>query len=162
MGQSGDASMVDNMLDIVLAEALHAAQHHGCGLKADGAVGGVRDHACGLFNQVERAEVGFVVEDALEQRGQLTETDAAGDTFAAGLCVAQAQERKCHVNRAKPRGTGCNAVFHVPVQTLDDGLRLAGRFDIQSAHGLIPPCADRVRSAVLIFRQSNILQVLRL
>lgn len=88
LGQSGDAAMVNHVLDIVFPEALHAAQYHLSRLGADGAVGRSGNDARGLFDQVDGFEVCLTVEYRLDQSGQLTQTDTAGRALAAGLRVA--------------------------------------------------------------------------
>ena len=115
------AAAVLNMRHIVVAEALHALEHHARRLVADGAVRRVLNNARGLFYKVNRLRRRSRVQHAFQQLGQLSQTDAARNTFAAGLCMAQAQERKRHIYRTKPRRTCADTPFYVAIKPLDNG-----------------------------------------
>lgn len=134
LGQSGDAAMVNHVLDIVFPEALHAAQYHLSRLGADGAIGRIGNDARGLFDQVDGFEICLTAEYRLDQSGQLTQTDTAGRALTTGLRAAQTQERERHVDWAQSRRAGGNAAFYVTVETFHHCLCAAGRLDVHSAH----------------------------
>ena len=123
------AAAVLNMRHIVVAEALHALEHHARRLVADSAVRRVLNNARGLFNKVNRLRRRSRVQHAFQQLGQLTQTNAARNTFAAGLCMAQTQERQRHIHRTQTRRTGADAPLDIAVQAGNDGLSLARRFN---------------------------------
>ena len=126
VAQAADAAAVEHMLLIVLPEAPHPPQHHVGGLIADGAVGGVGDHLGGALDQADGFQGGGAVQDLLDEHRQLPQPHPAGDAFAAGLGVAEAQKVQGHVHRAQPRLTGADAPPHVPVQIVQHGLGPVG------------------------------------
>ena len=115
------AASVLHVRQVVLAEALHALKHHARRLVADGAVCCVLNDTRGLFDEVDGLRRGGRVQNAFQQLGQLTEADAARNTFAAGLRMAQAQERKRHIDRAQSRRTCADTSFYVTVKPLNNG-----------------------------------------
>ena len=88
------------MLLIVVAEALHAVEHQTRRIASDGTVGTVDDHARHALNDRNGLHRGLALEHLLHQLGELTETDAAGHTLAAGLRVAEVQKALGKVHRA--------------------------------------------------------------
>ena len=117
------------MLLIVLPEALEAHQDHVGGVNADGAVRRILNDTGGFLDQVNGLRCCGGVQHLLEQSGQLSQTDAARNTFAAGLCMAQTQERQRHIHRTQTRRTGADAPLDIAVQAGNDGLSLARRFN---------------------------------
>ena len=75
-----------------------------------------------------------LVENALDQRLQLGQADAAGHTLAAGLGVAQAQKIQRHIHRAEPRRVGGDAVPHVAAEVVDHLLGAVRGLDGKSGH----------------------------
>ena len=128
LGQTAGAAVVGDVLDIVVAEALDAAQNHVGGFVADGTVCGVRDGFRRLFNAVDGFQCCTLAEDIVHQACELSETDAAGGTFAAGLCMAQLQEAEGNVNGTQSRGAGGDTPLQILVQALDNGLCLIRGF----------------------------------
>ena len=139
LGQSARTAVVLDMFDVIVAEALDAAQNHGGGLIADGTVGGIRNGARGLFDPRNGVQRRAFAEDVVHQVGELAESDAAGHTLAAGLGMAELEEAKRDINRAESRRAGGNTPFEVLIQTLDDLLRLIRGFQTESAqiHSLL-------------------------
>ena len=115
--------------EVVIAEALHALQNHAGSLIADGAVRRILNNTGGFLDQVNGLRCCGGVQHLLEQSGQLPQTDAARNTFAAGLCMAQTQERQRHIHRTQTRRTGADAPLDIAVQAGNDGLSLARRFN---------------------------------
>ena len=118
-----------HMGEVVIAKALHALEHHAGGLVADGAVRRILNDTGGFLDQVNGLRCCGGVQHLLEQSGQLSQTDAARNTFAAGLCMAQTQERQRHIHRTQARRTGADAPLDIAVQAGNDGLSLARRFN---------------------------------
>ena len=133
--QARQTSMVLDVLLVVVAEALQSVQHQPGRIAADGAVGGVQRGTGGLFDDVDSAHVGGAVQHRGDELAQLPQTDAAGHALAAGLCVAQMQERQRHVHGAQTRGTGGDAALYIAVEVIYHGLRAAGTLDVKSAQG---------------------------
>ena len=96
--QTGQTSMVLDVLLVVVPEALQTVQHKPCRVPADGAVGGVHDGAGGLLDNGDGAHVGGAVQHRVDELAQLPQTDAAGHALAAGLGVAQLQKRQRHIH----------------------------------------------------------------
>ena len=113
--QTEQAAAVFNMGDIILPEALYALQHHARSFIADCAISGIQNDTCGLFDQVDGVDRCSRIQNVFQQCSQLTEADAAWDTFAAGLCMAKAQKRQRHIHRAQPRRTGTDAAFDIAI-----------------------------------------------
>ena len=91
--QPEQAAAVFNMGNVVLAEALYALQNHARRFIADRAIRSILNDACGFLNQVDRIAGSGRIQYAFQQGGQLPQPDPAGDTFAAGLCMAEAEKR---------------------------------------------------------------------
>ena len=118
-----------HMGEVVIAKALHALQNHAGSLIADGAVRRILNNTGGFLDQVNGLRCCGGIQHLLEQSGQLPQTDAARNTFAAGLCMAQTQERQRHIHRTQTRRTGADAPLDIAVQAGNDGLSLARRFN---------------------------------
>ena len=88
--QGADAPAVMGVFLIILPEPAHTLQHHGGGLVTDGAVCGIHDGGGRLLNQVDGSFRCSLVQNAFQQGFQLGKSDAAGNTLAAGLRMAQA------------------------------------------------------------------------
>ena len=127
--QAEQAAAMLHMREIVLAEALHALQNHARGFVTDRAVCGILDNAGGFFDQVNGFDRGGGVKYAFEKRGELAESDAARNAFAAGLCMTQAKERERHIDRTKARGACAQTTLNITVQAFDNCLRAARRLD---------------------------------
>ena len=127
--QSPQAAVVENVLLIVVPEALQAHQHQIGGIDADGAVRRVHDDLGGVFDAAENADLRLTFQYFTNHVGKLGEADAAGYTLAAGLGLAQIQEVQGHVHRAQPRRAGSDPPLHIAVQLLHHGLCLIGHFD---------------------------------
>ena len=82
-----------HMGEVVIAKALHALQNHAGSLIADGAIRRILNNTGGFLDQVNGLRCCGGIQHLLEQSGQLPQTDAARNTFAAGLCMAQLQKR---------------------------------------------------------------------
>lgn len=104
LGQSGDAAMVNHVLDIVFPEALHAAQYHLSCLGANGAVGRSGNDARGLFDQIDGFEVCLTVKYRLDQSSQLSQTDTAGRALTAGLRVHRRRKESAMSTGHSPGG----------------------------------------------------------
>ncbi len=126
--------MTQDVLLVVVPEALQAHQDELRRVNADGAVGGVHDGLSRLLDAVDGAHFGLSVQNRLQHVGQLSQPDAAGNAFATGLRMAEIQKIQRHVNGAQTRRAGRDAALHAAVKLVDHGLSLAGRFDIKSAH----------------------------
>ena len=124
---------MQDMLFVVVAEALQTVHHQACGIAADGAVGGVDDTAGGFFDDVNGLHGGGTVKYLGNQLRQLPQADTAGHALAAGLCMAKLQKAQRHIHRTQTRGTGGNAPLDVTIQIIHHSLCTAGRFDIKSA-----------------------------
>lgn len=95
--------------------------------------------ARGLFNGVDCGHRTGAVENLTHQCTQLSKTNAAGHTFAARLRVTQLQKGQGHIDGTQSRRTGRDSALHILVQPVNDSLRLARGFDIQSAQGWLTP-----------------------
>ena len=146
--------MAEDVLLIVVPEALEAHEHQLGGIDADGAVSGVHDGLGGLLNAAEDLNVRLAVQYLPQHLGQLPKTDPAGHALAAGLGVAQLQEVQSHVDGTQARGAGGDPVLYIPVELIHHRLGLAGGLDIQSAHGAFTPfsttCAVRQSRAAFL------------
>ena len=131
--QARQTAVVLHVLLVVIPEALQPLHHQTGGVTADGTVGGVDDTAGGLFDDGDGLHGSLAVQHLIDQQRQLPQPDPAGDTFAAGLCMAQLQKRQGHIHRTQARRAGGNAPLHIPVKPFHHGLGPAGCLDIQSA-----------------------------
>ena len=148
--------MVEDVLLVVVPEALEPHQHQLGGVDADGAVGSIHNGLGRAFNPVENPDIGLSVQHLPQHLGQLSQTDPAGHALAAGLGVAQLQEIQSHVNGTQARRAGGDPMLHVPVELIHHRLGLAGSLDVQSAHGvpslLFPQrCRRQGREAMLTY-----------
>ena len=132
--QAAQAAVMENVLLIVIPEALEPHQHQLRGVDADGAVGGVHDGLSRLLDAVDDLDVRLTVQHFLHHFRQLAEADTAGDAFAAGLGMAQVQEVQRHVNGAQARRAGCDAPLHVAVKLVYHRLGLVRGLDVKTAH----------------------------
>ena len=112
-----------------IAEALHALQNHARRLVADRAVRCILNDTRRLFDQVDGFARSGGIEDRFQQGGQLSQPNAAGDAFSAGLRVAQTQERQRHIDRAEARRAGADTVFDITVKAFYNSLRPPGSLD---------------------------------
>ena len=128
--QTAQAAVAEDVLLIVIPEALNTHQHQPGSLDADGAVGSVYDGLGGALDELHRLHRGLTVQHVLEQLRQLAQTDTAGNAFAAGLGVTEVEEIPGHVDGTKARRAGGNTALHIPVELVYHGLGAAGGLDI--------------------------------
>lgn len=138
--EPSQAALVEDVLLVIIPEALQTIQHQPGGIAPDGAVRRIDDAAGGLLNGDQGVHGGCAGEHLLQEHGKLPQADAAGHAFAAALGVAQAQKAQRHIHRAQTRGTGGNTPLHVAIEVFHHGLGPAGRLDIQPAHTESTPC----------------------
>ena len=145
--QPGETPVVTDVLDIVVAEALQPVDDEPRGIAPDGAVGCIDNGARRLFDDGERLHGGGAVHNLLDQQRELPQTDAAGDTFTAGLCVAQLQKGQRHIHGTQARGARGNPALDVAVEIIHHGLGAVLGFDVQSAQSislLLPAAAETI------------------
>ena len=128
------AAVVEDMLLVIVPEALEAHEDQAGGVGADGAVRRVHNDLGGFLNPPEDAQIRLPVQHLPDHVGQLGQSDAAGHALAAGLGPAEVQEIQGHVHGAEARRAGRDAPLHVPVELLHHRLGLAGGLHFQSAH----------------------------
>lgn len=126
-----------DVLLVVVAAADQALIDHAGRLMADGTVGGFHDGKGRILHHGQSFHGGLAVQHIRNQMLQLQQADEAGCIFAAGLRVAQLQERTGDIHRAKPRRAGLNTAFQFLVQLFDHQLRPAGGRHFQSAHTIL-------------------------
>ena len=143
--QRSKAAVVLHMVHIIVTEALKAAQDELRCVTADRTVRRGNDRARRSFDGVNGHHCAGSVQNLSHQRGKLAKADPARHTFAARLRVAELQERQRHVNGAQSGRAGRDSAFHVLVQPVNDCLRPAGSFNIQSAQGFLTPSVLRSR-----------------
>ena len=83
--------MMENVLLIVVPKALETHQDQLRRIYADGTVRRVHNDLCGLLQMPQHPQIGVSVQNLREHIGQLGQSDAAGNAFAAGLRPAQVQ-----------------------------------------------------------------------
>ena len=132
--QAAQAAVMEDVLLIVIPEALQAHENQVGGVNADGAVRRVHDDLGSGLDPVQDLQLGLALQHLPDHVGKLGQADAAGHALAAGLGLAQVQEIQRHVHRAQARRAGGDPPLHVPVQLLHHGLCLAGHLHFQSAH----------------------------
>ena len=132
--QAAQTAMVRNMFFIVAAKSMQPHENQLGGVDSDGTVRGICDDLSRCFDSAQNTEVRFSVQYLTQHAGQLRQSDAAGDAFPAGLCLAQVQEIQCHIYRAQSGRAGRNAAFHIPVQLLNNFLSMPWYFYFQSTH----------------------------
>ena len=145
--QPGETPVVADVLDIVVAEALQPVDDEPRGVAPDGAVCCIDNGTRRLFDDGERLHGGGAVHNLLDQQRELPQTDAAGDTFTAGLCVAQLQKGQRHVHGTQARGARGDAALDVAVEVIHHGLGAVLGFDVQSAQSislLLPAAAETI------------------
>ena len=157
------------MRNVLVAEALEAAQHHRRSLPADGAVRGILDVARQTLDVRKRLHRAAALEHVGQIGFQLPQPDAAGHALAAGLCVAKAEEIQRQIDRTKPGRAGDNATLEILVQPLDRCQRLVFDGDSESAHTmssrwwkcsrLVKPCRAPDSPLNLLFPLYSILIV---
>ena len=87
--QTAGTAVVAYVFLIIVAEALHATQHHAGSFIANGAVCGFQNGAGCALDAVNGFQCCALAQHVIHQVGKLAESDAARGAFAAGLCVAQ-------------------------------------------------------------------------
>ena len=92
-----------------------------------------------IFNEIERRFVRVAVQEALQQAVQLPQADPAGGALAAGLAVAQLDERAREVDRADADSVGLQTAAEVGIQRVDDALRGGRGRNRKSAQERVPP-----------------------
>ena len=132
--QTSQAAMVEDMLLVVVPEALQTHQHQIGGVDADGAVRRVRNDLGGGLDPVQDLQLRLTLQHLPDHVGELGQADAAGHALAAGLGLAQIQKIQRHIHRAQARRAGGDPPLHIPVQLFHHGLGLAGHLYFQSAH----------------------------
>ena len=158
-----------HMRNVLVVEALEAAQHHRRGLPADGAVRGILDVARQTLDVRKRLHRAAALKHVGQIGFQLPQPDAAGHALAAGLCVAKAEEIQRQIDRTKPGRAGDNATLEILVQPLDRCQRLVFDGDSESAHTmssrwwkcsrLVKPCRAPDCPLNLLFPLYSILSV---
>ena len=138
MAQVAETAVVEDVLLIVLPEALEAHQDHVGGVDADGAVRRVDDDLRRDLDVVEDVGVRLTLQHLLQHVGQLGEADAAGNALAAGLGPAEVQEVQRQVHRAETGRARGDPLLHIPVELLHGGVRLAGGLYLESTHVIRP------------------------
>ena len=128
------ATPMEDMLLIVVPEALDALDDHPGGLLADGAVRGGEYALRGPLDQVQGLQLRGAVQDRFHQVLQLSQADPAGSAFPAGLGMADMQEAPGQVHRTEARLARLDSPFRIPVQLLHRLLRTVFGVDTQSAH----------------------------
>ena len=131
--QTGQTPVVADVLLIIIPESLQTVDHQTGGVATDSAVGGIDDGTGRLFDDVQGGHRGAAVQHLLDELAQLSQTDTAGDAFAAALGVAHLQKGVGHVHRAQAGRAGLNMPFHITVQVFQHRLCAAGGFDVKSA-----------------------------
>jgi len=134
-GQACQTSVMLDMLDIIVPEALQTVHHQAGGVTADGAVGGVDDAVGRLFDDGQGGQIRLAVQHHFDQLGQLPQADTAGHALAAGLGVAQLQKGQRHIHRTQTGRRRRDAALYVAVEVIHHSLRFAGGFDVKSAQG---------------------------
>lgn len=133
------------------------------------AVGCIDNGARRLFDDGERLHGGGAVHNLLDQQRELPQTDAAGDTFTAGLCVAQLQKGQRHIHGTR-RGARGNPALDVAVEL---STTVWARFWVlmssllKAFHSFCPPQRKRYRKGGLMlllrmaqnFSDVNLLQI---
>lgn len=132
--QAAEAAVPQNMLLIVIPEALKPLENHRGRLTSDGAVGGIHNHPRRLFQEAKGVETGLSIKHLLEQTGQLPKSDAAGNTLSTGLRMTEVQKREGQVNRTESRRTCGDAALYIAVESFHDHLGAVGGNDLQSTH----------------------------
>ena len=128
------AAAMEDMLLIVVPEALDAFQDHAGSFLSDGAVRAGKDALGGLFDQVQGLQFAGAVQHGLHQVFQLSQADPAGGAFPAGLGMADMQEALGQVHGAETRLACLYAPFRIPVKLLHRLLGAVFGHDTQSAH----------------------------
>ena len=91
VSQRTEAAVVEDMLLKILPKAPDTGENQVCGVNADGTVRRVHNDLCGLLQMPQHPQIGVSVQNLREHIGQLGQSDAAGNAFAAGLRPAQVQ-----------------------------------------------------------------------
>ena len=132
LAHPAETAVAQDMLFIVVAEALHAVEHQTRRIASDGTVGAVDDHARHALDDRNGLHRSLALEHLLYQLRELTETDAAGHALAASLRMTEVQKALREVHRAQSRGARSDTPLHIAVQPVDNGLCMGGRHDIKS------------------------------
>ena len=132
LAHAAKAAVAQNMLFVVVAEALHAVKHQARRIAANGAVGAVDDHTRHALDDRDGLHRGFALEHLLHQLRELAEADTAGNALAARLRMAEIQKALGQVHRTQSRRACGDTPLHIAVQPVDDGLGMGGRHNIES------------------------------
>ena len=132
LAHAAKAAVAQNMLFVVVAEALHAVKHQARRIAANGAVGAVDDHARHALDDRDGLHRGFALEHLLHQLRKLAEADTAGNALAARLRMAEVQKALGQVHRTQSRRACGDTPLHIAVQPVDDSLGMGGRHNIES------------------------------
>ena len=132
LAHAAKAAVAQDVLFIVVAEALHAVKHQARRIAANGAVGAVDDHARHALDDRDGLHRGFALEHLLHQLRELAEADTAGNALAARLRMAEVQKALGQVHRTQSRRACGDTPLHIAVQPVDDGLGMGGRHNIES------------------------------
>ena len=128
--QVAQASVVMDVLPVVVREATDAVQHQLGGMAADGAGGGGGDGLGGLLDKLHVPGLCPSLQHIAQQDGQLTQANPAGDALPAGLGVAEVQKVHGHVHRTQARRRRGDAPLHVVVELVYHHLRPIRGFDV--------------------------------
>ena len=110
--KAAEAAVMENMLHIVIAEAMDAVENDSCCLTTYGAVGAGNNNLGGFLDKSNGLGSACSIENIIYKSVYLSETNAAGNALTAGLSLTHGQEAKSHINRAKSGRRGCNAALY--------------------------------------------------
>ena len=132
LAHAAETAVAQDMLFIVVAEALYTVEHQSRRVAADGAVGAVDDHMRQTLDDRNGLHRRLALKHQFHQLRELAETDAAGNALAAGLRMAKIQKALGKIHRTKARRACGNTPLHIAVQPVNNGLRVGGRHNIKS------------------------------
>ena len=110
--QTTKAAIMENMLHIIIAEAMNAVEDDSGGLSAYGAVGAGNNNLGGFLDKSNGLRGAGTVKNVIDKSVYLSKTYAAGNALTAGLSLTHGQEAKGHINRAKSGRRGRYATLY--------------------------------------------------
>ena len=123
------APSVTDMLEIIIAETLHALQDHPRRFRPDRTIRGHIDRLCGFFDQIDGSLIRGPVQNHLDQILEAAETDAARRALSARLRVTDMQKRRGEINRTESGLARRDPPLQILVEFLYGPLRTVLRID---------------------------------
>ncbi len=124
--QARQTAVVQDVLLVVVPEALQPVQHQSGGVAPDGAVGGVHDGPGGFLDNGQGAHVAVPSSTVAISLLSCPRPMRQGTHLPQDWAWHSCRNDQGHIHRAQPRRAGGDAPLHVAVEIVHHGLGAAG------------------------------------